>query len=78
MKRMPCAIPIMLTYSGMPAKYFSGMAIPSNTKNEMPSNRADIRRCFFKRTHKTKKHRLTGLFVSQITQKHRLTDYLYH
>jgi hypothetical protein len=36
-----------LTNSGIPAKYFSGMAINKRSKKEMPSSKADKRRCCF-------------------------------
>src|SRR5687767_12430292 len=35
--RMPCAIPTILTISGLPAKYFSGIAIASKRMNDTPS-----------------------------------------
>ena len=36
-KRMPCAIPVILTISGLPAKYFRGIAIASKRMNDTPS-----------------------------------------
>ena len=35
--KTPWAQPTILTASGKPAKYFSGIAINNNTKNEIPS-----------------------------------------
>ena len=43
MNSMPCSQPAKVTACGMPAKYFSGMAIPNNTINEMPSIRAMVK-----------------------------------
>jgi hypothetical protein len=38
MKSAPCTEPTMRTAIGMPAKYLSGIAIPSSTRYEMPSS----------------------------------------
>lgn len=35
--KMPCAMPTIVTILGMSAKYFNGIAINSNNKNEIPS-----------------------------------------
>ena len=37
-------MPTMRTACGSPAKYFRGIAMPSNTRKEMPSRNAMIRR----------------------------------
>ena len=39
---IPCIQPHTLTASGIPAAYLSGIAIPNNTKKEMPSAMATI------------------------------------
>ena len=36
-KRMPCAIPTVCTICGDSHIYFNGIAIPSNTRNEIAS-----------------------------------------
>ena len=37
MNNKPCTHPVNFTASGIPAKYFRGIAIKSNTNNEIPS-----------------------------------------
>ena len=40
----PCIGPIILTASGIPAKYFNGTAMPTKSSKDVPSKRAAQRR----------------------------------
>jgi len=42
MNNKPCMLPAMVTATGIFAKYFSGMAMPNKTRNEIPSAIAAI------------------------------------
>jgi hypothetical protein len=44
MNNKPWSQPTIVTACGMPAKYFNGMATPSNSRNETPSTRPMARR----------------------------------
>lgn len=44
MKSTPWIIPVTRTHSGISAMYFSGMAMKSNTRNDIPSVMLDNRR----------------------------------
>lgn len=43
-KSTPCAQPRTLTKMGMPAKYFSGIAMPSKRRKDQPSSKQVRRR----------------------------------